>query len=646
MSTLHTQYSSSQTAATTAGSNSGPSGTGLDPSSHDSGAMANSPASRDAAATVAAVAAAAVASNGGVLSAADYSRGYNAMSPVGHGQMLPPPSQYLAQHQQQQQQHSHHQHQTQQHQQQHGHQQQQHHHQHHHSLPSIDMNGHAAAAAAVAGYQSSYGLADSTGAGAGGMVSLMSSPTATSWGHGPGSPLSPHSSVSAVAAAAAAAAAANQQHQSNGSWYGSMYQQPQYSPAGHGMVMYHDSYATSPTAAAAAAASYYPPRARLTTTLWEDEQTLVYQVDCRGICVARRHDDNMINGTKLLNVVGMSRGKRDGILKNEKGRRVVKVGPMHLKGVWIPFERARFLAEQFKVVDVLFPIFQPDPNSYLYGTIPITSPTTAAGLPASADPYSAAAAAVAANSTGYSQLARGAQDAYDASMAAAAAVSVNTPTTASSSTASHSHSASLSQAMAANSAAQMHHHHHHHSSSSVSQGNGSGLGISYISSPTRLTGVPSSPQSLAALAGGSSTSLSSAATGGPVSPTANYMSSKDARYTPYGTSTTGFQSSAMGTGGSKQSALGSKRGSIDHHYHQLHTPSSAAAAAAVSSAQQHSSLTSALAKHHHHDALMAAASGADQDNGLTMAQGGAGGSSSQQQQQPSYFDSLLVKGEQ
>jgi hypothetical protein len=42
----------------------------------------------------------------------------------------------------------------------------------------------------------------------------------------------------------------------------------------------------------------------------------------------------MINGTKLLNVAGMSRGKRDGILKNEKGRVVVKVGAMHLKGVW------------------------------------------------------------------------------------------------------------------------------------------------------------------------------------------------------------------------------------------------------------------------------------------------------------------------
>lgn len=29
-------------------------------------------------------------------------------------------------------------------------------------------------------------------------------------------------------------------------------------------------------------------RSRLTTILWEDESTLCYQVDCQGICVARR----------------------------------------------------------------------------------------------------------------------------------------------------------------------------------------------------------------------------------------------------------------------------------------------------------------------------------------------------------------------
>ncbi|KAI8637741.1 transcription regulator HTH, apses-type DNA-binding domain-containing protein [Parasitella parasitica] len=109
-----------------------------------------------------------------------------------------------------------------------------------------------------------------------------------------------------------------------------------------------------------------PSRPRLTTTLWEDESTICYQVDCRGICVARRQDNNMINGTKLLNVAGMSRGKRDGILKNERGRAVVKVGAMHLKGVWIPFVRAKALATQFKILDVLYPIFSDDPASHLY----------------------------------------------------------------------------------------------------------------------------------------------------------------------------------------------------------------------------------------------------------------------------------------
>lgn len=108
-----------------------------------------------------------------------------------------------------------------------------------------------------------------------------------------------------------------------------------------------------------------PTRPRLTTSIWEDQNTICYQVDARGICVARRQgnfsrketknfdsgwsscwvggdsnlpflpsDNDMVNGTKLLNVAGISRGKRDGILKNEKGRVVVKVGAMHLKGVW------------------------------------------------------------------------------------------------------------------------------------------------------------------------------------------------------------------------------------------------------------------------------------------------------------------------
>lgn len=104
---------------------------------------------------------------------------------------------------------------------------------------------------------------------------------------------------------------------------------------------------------------------RVTATLWEDEGSMCFQVEAKGVCVARRDgmwpvvqpclpkklylnilhfsliirltvflDNHMINGTKLLNVAGMTRGRRDGILKSEKLRHVVKIGPMHLKGVW------------------------------------------------------------------------------------------------------------------------------------------------------------------------------------------------------------------------------------------------------------------------------------------------------------------------
>ncbi|KAI9478560.1 MAG: hypothetical protein EXX96DRAFT_571372 [Benjaminiella poitrasii] len=109
-------------------------------------------------------------------------------------------------------------------------------------------------------------------------------------------------------------------------------------------------------------------RPKLTTTLWEDEGTICYQVDANGICVARRQDNDMINGTKLLNVAGMSRGKRDGILKNEKGRVVIKIGAMHLKGVWITFDRAKVLSAQYKIQDILYPLFVDDPTSFLYNS--------------------------------------------------------------------------------------------------------------------------------------------------------------------------------------------------------------------------------------------------------------------------------------
>ncbi|GMM34910.1 Sok2 protein [Saccharomycopsis crataegensis] len=101
-------------------------------------------------------------------------------------------------------------------------------------------------------------------------------------------------------------------------------------------------------------------RPRVTTTMWEDEKTVCYQVEANGVSVVRRADNNMINGTKLLNVAHMTRGRRDGILKSEKIRHVVKIGSMHLKGVWIPFDRALAMAQKEKIVDVLYPLFVRD----------------------------------------------------------------------------------------------------------------------------------------------------------------------------------------------------------------------------------------------------------------------------------------------
>ncbi|KAJ1986440.1 hypothetical protein H4R33_003349 [Dimargaris cristalligena] len=144
-------------------------------------------------------------------------------------------------------------------------------------------------------------------------------------------------------------------------------------------------------------------KGKLSTTLWEDEGTLCYQVDARGYSVARRQDNNMINGTKLLNVVGMSRGKRDGILKNEKGRVVVKVGAMHLKGVWITFTRAQQLATQYKIYEALYPLFVEDPSVHI--TPPNVYPTMS--LVSSATPSSTVtvSAATGLSSTSHSVIA-------------------------------------------------------------------------------------------------------------------------------------------------------------------------------------------------------------------------------------------------
>ncbi|KAI4702901.1 hypothetical protein J4E81_001774 [Alternaria sp. BMP 2799] len=71
----------------------------------------------------------------------------------------------------------------------------------------------------------------------------------------------------------------------------------------------------------------------------------------------------MINGTKLLTLTAMTAGRKGALLKSEKIRHTVKLGPTHLKGVWIPFERALELANAEKIVESLYPLFVHDIGS-------------------------------------------------------------------------------------------------------------------------------------------------------------------------------------------------------------------------------------------------------------------------------------------
>lgn len=93
---------------------------------------------------------------------------------------------------------------------------------------------------------------------------------------------------------------------------------------------------------------------------WDSEKTICYQVRVNRIIISRRDDNNYINATKLLNLIGMTRGRRDGILKAEKKKNIVKVGSMILKGIWIPFNRAYEIARSEGVDKYLDPLFDTD----------------------------------------------------------------------------------------------------------------------------------------------------------------------------------------------------------------------------------------------------------------------------------------------
>ena len=126
----------------------------------------------------------------------------------------------------------------------------------------------------------------------------------------------------------------------------------------------------------------------LSATLWEDEGCICFQVKVKGVCIARRDgadpasifkhnpnpsnrflDNHMINGTKLFNFTSYNRGRRDAILKLEHVKHVVRTGPQHLMGVWIPFERALVFANKENITEALFPLFVPNLGPLLHHSI-------------------------------------------------------------------------------------------------------------------------------------------------------------------------------------------------------------------------------------------------------------------------------------
>ncbi|KAI9219951.1 transcription regulator HTH, apses-type DNA-binding domain-containing protein, partial [Blastocladiella britannica] len=97
----------------------------------------------------------------------------------------------------------------------------------------------------------------------------------------------------------------------------------------------------------------------------EEMESQVFQLECNGVQLCRREADNFVNGTKLLNLAHMTRGKRDAILKHERVRDVVKAGTMRLKGVWIPLARALVLAQLHRLETLAYPLLESDPWAYV-----------------------------------------------------------------------------------------------------------------------------------------------------------------------------------------------------------------------------------------------------------------------------------------
>ncbi|GMF07354.1 unnamed protein product [Ambrosiozyma monospora] len=150
-------------------------------------------------------------------------------------------------------------------------------------------------------------------------------------------------------------------------------QQPLYNPYPNTMQYYGQPYQQIPGMPQTAMGGYgaangmnmmagpiIPPKPhtpKVSYVWWEDQNVQCYVWEYNGVLVLRRSDNDMINGTKMLNTKGITRGRRTGMLKNEKIRHVIKYGSMPFIGIWIPLERAKMYAKREGTYEGLKPIF-------------------------------------------------------------------------------------------------------------------------------------------------------------------------------------------------------------------------------------------------------------------------------------------------
>ncbi|KAJ2440669.1 transcriptional regulator swi6, partial [Coemansia sp. RSA 2424] len=68
----------------------------------------------------------------------------------------------------------------------------------------------------------------------------------------------------------------------------------------------------------------------------------VYEMECRGVAVMKRHADSWLNATQILKVAGVEKGRRTKILEREVltgEHEKIQGGYGKYQGTWVPHTR-------------------------------------------------------------------------------------------------------------------------------------------------------------------------------------------------------------------------------------------------------------------------------------------------------------------